>query len=368
MGAEGEGPTAQCRAIALGISWLEPPPVGETNHTRPRRLGQLWMAAAVVPNLPTMLVDNKNIVFFVTQAPECYTRDSSASDVGASMRAPAAHRAGARGRRSLENTAGKPGIRIMTYNIHRWAGADQRLDIERLAWVIRAAGADVVALNEVLHPVTTGPVVSMPLEELARCLGLTYAFGPSGWIDYGPGWHGVVGNALLSRYPLADVTNRWLPRRTATKQRSLLGAAVAGGQGARLEVYVTHLDHAWEGTRLRQIEGALAIIGETGKPHFIVGDFNTPGFVGLRSRRLLPPVLRRLRRAGYQDAFFAVGIGNGHTFPASAPLVRFDFLFLPNRWAGGLRSAATVDHSTISHASDHRPVVIEWGWPATKGG
>jgi endonuclease/exonuclease/phosphatase family metal-dependent hydrolase len=251
----------------------------------------------------------------------------------------------------------------MTYNIHRWAGADQRLDIERLAGVIRAAGADVVALNEVLHPVTTGLKVHKPLDELADCLGMTYAFGPSGWIDYAPGWQGAVGNALLSRYPLTDVTNRWLPSRTASKQRSLLAAALSTGQGCGLVMYVTHLDHAWEGTRLCQIKGALQMISQAGAPHFLAGDFNTPGFLGPRSRRLLPPVLRRLRKAGYEDAFMAVGTGNGRTFPASAPLVRFDFLFLPVCWAGGLRSASIVDHSTISHASDHRPVVIEWGWP-----
>jgi hypothetical protein len=44
-----------------------------------------------------------------------------------------------------------------------------------------------------------------------------YAFGPSGWIDYGPSWHGPVGNALLSRYPLTGVSNTWLPRLPGTK-------------------------------------------------------------------------------------------------------------------------------------------------------
>ena len=45
-------------------------------------------------------------------------------------------------------------LRIMTYNIHRWAGSDHRVDLERTLAIIRSAGADVVALNEVIHPVT----------------------------------------------------------------------------------------------------------------------------------------------------------------------------------------------------------------------
>ena len=52
---------------------------------------------------------------------------------------------------------------------------------------------------------------------------------PVGWTDFGPGWQGPVGNAILSRYPLTDVSNTWLPRLPGTKQRSLLGATLATG-------------------------------------------------------------------------------------------------------------------------------------------
>src|SRR5512143_1522704 len=100
----------------------------------------------------------------------------------------------------------------MTYNIHRWAGQDRRLDVARLAAVIRAAGADIVTLNEVLHPVTDLRGIYEPLRDLADGLGMAYAFGPSGWQDYGPGWQGMVGNALLSRHAIEDVTNLWLPK------------------------------------------------------------------------------------------------------------------------------------------------------------
>lgn len=255
-------------------------------------------------------------------------------------------------------------MRVMTYNIHRWAGQDGRLDVTRLAAVILAAGADVVGLNEVLHPVMTGSRTSEPLTELARLLGMHYAFGPSGWVDRRAAWHGPVGNAVLSRYPLANVANTLLPRLPGTQQRSLLGATLASGPVRGLTAFVTHLDHAFEGTRLWQMRGALHKMAQPG-PHFLGGDFNTPGFLGAYSRRLLPPVLRSLRKAGYADAFDAVGLGAGRTFPASTPLVRIDFLFFPGRWAHGLRSARTLGPSETRDASDHRPVVVEWAWPET---
>jgi endonuclease/exonuclease/phosphatase family metal-dependent hydrolase len=253
-------------------------------------------------------------------------------------------------------------IRVMTYNIHRWEGQDGRIDVSRLANVIRSVGADVVGLNEVLHPVTSNARTFNLLADLADCLGMQYAFGPSGWEDYGPAWQGPVGNALLSRYPLTGVSNTWLPRAPSTKRRSLLGATLDDGPAKGLTGYVTHLDHLFEGTRMLQIAGVLRRMGEH-SPHFLCGDFNTPGFLGPRSRRLLPPVLRRMRRAGYQDAFHVVGEGRGLTFPSQSPLWRLDFLFFSHHCAWGLRSARALTADGIQYASDHRPVVVEWAWP-----
>jgi endonuclease/exonuclease/phosphatase family metal-dependent hydrolase len=256
----------------------------------------------------------------------------------------------------------------MTYNIHRWAGRDSRLDVARLAQVIRAADADVVTLNEVLHPVTISGQEHDALAELAERLEMHFAFGPSGWLDRGgwfdrgADWEGPVGNAILSRYPLTHIANKLLPKLPGTKQRSLLEACLVGGPVQGLTAFATHLDHAFEGTRVVQMQAALAHIRRHG-PHFIAGDFNTPGFVGARSRHVLPPVLLLLRRAGYSDAFQVAGKGRGHTFPAMSPLVRVDFVFVPQRWSHGLRSVRALNMLSTQHASDHRPVVAEWSWP-----
>jgi endonuclease/exonuclease/phosphatase family metal-dependent hydrolase len=250
-------------------------------------------------------------------------------------------------------------IRVMSYNIHRWAGQDGRLDVGRLAHVIHTAGADVVGLNEVLHPVTGERRTHEPLAELADRLGMSYAFGASGWIDRrGPGWHGPVGNAILSRYPLLDITNTLLPSLQATKQRSLLAATLGDGPSQGLRAHVTHLDHAFEGTRLLQVRAVLRHLPAHG-PHYVGGDFNTPGFVGRRARLLLPPVLRYIQRAGYRDAFHEVGKGNGRTFPSASPIFRIDFLFLPAGYASALRWAYALNSKVTHLASDHRPLVAE---------
>lgn len=253
----------------------------------------------------------------------------------------------------------------MTYNIHRWAGRDQRMALDQLADVIAGSQADVIGLNEVLHPVTTAQHTYAPLAQLAGHLGMWYAFGPSGWIDYGPNWQGPVGNALLSRYPLADVANTLLPKLPGTKQRSLLCASLAAGTGPGLTAFVTHLDHAFEGTRLFQVRGVLRRMLQRshGHPHFLMGDFNTPGFLGTRSRQIMPPVLQAMETAGYRDAFRSVGQGHGRTFPAHSPMVRIDFQFVPEKWARGLKRAEIIGGDASHYASDHRPLLVEWLWP-----
>ncbi len=253
----------------------------------------------------------------------------------------------------------------MTYNIHRWAGRDQRMALDSLADVIAGAEADVIGLNEVLHPVTTSLHTYAPLAQLAERLGMWYAFGPSGWIDQGPSWHGPVGNALLSRYPLVDVANTLLPRLPGTKQRSLLCATLDAEPVQGLTAFVTHLDHAFEGTRLVQIRGVLRRLIQRGHnhPHFLMGDFNTPGFLGARSRQVMPPVLQAMHAAGYSDAFRTVGEGAGRTFPAHSPMVRIDFQFVPQKWAHGLQRAEAIGGSAAHRASDHRPLLVEWLWP-----
>ncbi|MDO8736142.1 MAG: endonuclease/exonuclease/phosphatase family protein [Thermoleophilia bacterium] len=258
-------------------------------------------------------------------------------------------------------------IRIMVFNIHRWTGQDQRLDVARLASVIHESGADVVGLNEVLHPVSGGGRIREPLADLADRLDMDFHFGPSGWLDFGPGWHGPVGNALLSRERLTNVSNTLLPRLPGTKQRSLLGASLDSGPAAGLYAFVTHLDHAFEGTRITQIRGALSCITHDG-PHFICGDFNSPGFHGIRTRRLSFPVLRWMHRAGYEDAFRATGQGSGRTYPSGRPIFRVDFIFFPTEWVTGLSSAMVVDTTAARWASDHRPLTADWSRPRTGPG
>ena len=62
-------------------------------------------------------------------------------------------------------------LRVMTWNIRHGEGLDGRVDLERIAAVIRASGADLVGLQEVDRGVRRTGGVDMPAE-LARLTGL----------------------------------------------------------------------------------------------------------------------------------------------------------------------------------------------------
>jgi endonuclease/exonuclease/phosphatase family metal-dependent hydrolase len=235
------------------------------------------------------------------------------------------------------------------------------MDLERLATIIEASGASVVSLNEVLHPVYTHYSETRPLEQLANLLRMDWAFGESNRIVQRPGWWGPVGNAVLSRHPIVSDANHYLPRLPLTQGRNLLAARLQLGSG--FTIYSTHLDHAFEGTRMWQLRGVLErLLKSQRSPHLLMGDFNTHTPLGAFTQRFAPPVVRMLRSAGYVDAYAAAGAGNPVTFDFLFPWFRIDYIFVPRHMSHRLLSCRSLQGDLVQVASDHRPVLAELDW------
>jgi endonuclease/exonuclease/phosphatase family metal-dependent hydrolase len=157
---------------------------------------------------------------------------------------------------------------------------------ERLALIRReleALGAPIVGLQEVMRLVTAGTVEPLSDEhdqafELARGLGYAIAYGVAA--DYGNGL--LMGNALLSRFPIAESTTFRLPDQGTREGRSLLYAVLETPHG-RQPVFVTHLNWRPEQgfVRLKQVVFIVEHIEKlcppnaTGTlPPILMGDFN----------------------------------------------------------------------------------------------
>ena len=232
-------------------------------------------------------------------------------------------------------------LAVLTYNIHSGVGIDGVLDLDRVADVIAASGAELVALQEVdRHRREQSAFADQP-GHLAQRLGLHLAYAAC--LDDPPAHPGApraqYGTALLSTRPLEDVSMRLLPCFPGSEQRALLEATVEVG-GTRLRVLGTHLQWDSEVERLAQARATTAVLDE--RPTLLLGDLNTtPGSAAYEH------VATRLG-----DAWAVVGRGEGITFDAEEPPRRIDYV-----WVGGGVGAVAAE-VIASPASDHAALLV----------
>jgi endonuclease/exonuclease/phosphatase family metal-dependent hydrolase len=138
-------------------------------------------------------------------------------------------------------------ISVATYNVHRWSGLNGRgvPDGSRAGFVISELGADVIALQEVLRPFQGED----PLEAIADGLGLHVAFASTRVHR-----RGELGNAILSRWPMAGVSV--LDLSFSRVERRLAMWAQFHFEGGVLDLVATHLALG-DRTRHRQVRSLL---------------------------------------------------------------------------------------------------------------
>ncbi len=129
-------------------------------------------------------------------------------------------------------------LSVLSYNIHHGEGIDGKLDLQRIAGVIKSVDPDLVALQEVDKKVKRSDSVDQPAE-LARIVEMQVVFAANIELQ-----GGHYGNAVLSRYPIVHHHNHLLPRVDNGEQRGLIEAEIQVPRlNAPLLLLATHLDH-----------------------------------------------------------------------------------------------------------------------------
>jgi len=268
-------------------------------------------------------------------------------------------------------------MKILTYNIRNWQNNDGESNVEQVLAVLRETDADIIGLNEVLHP-HPSPEADLPaLDFLARELGMHAVFGPSFQPRDAFRLPEVMsGNALLSRWPiLASAAHHLTP--VVNNQRGLLETRVLLPNNTPLTVYVTHLEPKKEDVRVEQARSVLSwTVRDRDKPHVLMGDLNTynpadfPDEAALAAFRAQTEArgftffpasaLPRLLKSGYVDACQ----GNPQpTWDTEDVLwARMDFILLSEPMANALTSCQTWESAAARQASDHLPVLAELNW------
>ncbi|MGE5592129.1 MAG: alkaline phosphatase [Betaproteobacteria bacterium] len=264
-----------------------------------------------------------------------------------------------------------PAVRltVMTFNIHSGVGADLNLDLDRIADLIRNERADIVGLCEV----DQGTRRSLQVDQvryIAEKLGYHYAYGPNFWYD-----GGAFGNAVLSRYPIVSSVNHPLPNTHSNEPRGVLEAQIDVGDGAVLNVFVTHLDVEYADSRLAQARAVAEISSTTAGPKIVMGDLNAPPTGSPEVATLLRyfndtqqayRVLVDSAELVKEGLFSRDYLKGGYTYDAYDPARRIDYILT----SFDIKIAAEPGAARVPHtlASDHLPYVaaIELPWPAAR--
>jgi len=221
-------------------------------------------------------------------------------------------------------------ILVATYNVHRWTGINgrSRPDPARAGFVISELGADLVSLQEVLRPDHGDD----PLEALAEALGMHVVFAATRVHK-----RGEIGNAILSRWPIAGVS--MLDLSYNTLERRVAIAAQIKTDEAELDVVATHLALA-DRTRHRQVKSLLDHPRFHQTPTLLMGDMNA------------------WRQCQATVALDQLHEHHNHEWPASFPAAS-PMLALDRIYARGLDLIAIEAHDSRAarRASDHLPVV-----------
>lgn len=235
-------------------------------------------------------------------------------------------------------------IRVATYNVHRCRGLDRRVSVARIAEVIDALDADVVAVQEIRRGTDLSNPESDQVAFLARALGCHVAFGANKLR-----WGAPYGNATFSRFPIVFQQNYDLTIRRQ-ERRGCLRADVRLPRGRRLHVYNVHLSTRYfaRPRQARQLlsESVLNHPAVRG-PRIVVGDFNewTRG------------VATRLMGQHFESVDVRL-LGRRRTYPGFFPVLHLDhFYFDP---VLRLRSFRLHRSKLALLASDHLPLVAEF--------
>ena len=233
-------------------------------------------------------------------------------------------------------------VRILSYNIHHGEGMDGKLDLARIAKVIRSVSPDIVALQEVDDQVRRSGHVKQPAE-LARLTKMHVVFEKN--IDYQGGRYG---NAVLSKFPFVQHRNVHLPSFNNGEQRGVLICKLRLPSRQQPLLFLgTHLDHRrHDGERLASAEriNRLSDAYEQ-QPALLVGDLNAT-----RQSAVLARFQKRWRIVHRKEL---------PTVPVGKPTRQIDFILSRPVAAWKTVEVRVLDEAV---ASDHRPLfaVLEW--------
>lgn len=262
------------------------------------------------------------------------------------------------------------GIRVMSYNVHMFQPIDKKDGSEEYAIqiinLIREQSPDLLCCQE-FSTFNRKIARNKCIEMFSDSIGLPYYYFNTR--------RNYSGNVIFSKYPIKKVTEG-----TGFSKEETYGILVdvdAGEKGSfylanihlasfmltdnELEVLTNTTEHQQAldtigksvvhklkyafANRSNEVKEMLQGLSEKDIPILLCGDFNdTP----------LSYTYRRIQKAGFKDAFIAVGKGIKPTYAGKLPLLRIDYMWVNDR-------VIPIRYNRLSQKlSDHYPITLEF--------
>ncbi|MEP7118469.1 MAG: endonuclease/exonuclease/phosphatase family protein [Acidobacteriota bacterium] len=230
-------------------------------------------------------------------------------------------------------------VRVATYNVHRCRGMDARTQPQRIASVLAALDADVIALQEVVGASQNRPGQAA---ELGAALGMGWVMAPTRHLR-----GALFGNVVLTRLPVRQHVQHDLSWKTC-EPRGAQRVDVAIDGDHLLHIYNVHL-----GTSLgeRRVQAAtLADLVHARRPvgpNVVLGDFNE------WARGLATDILS----SRLESVDLTKHLTRKRTYPGWFPVLHLDHIYY--------RGRVEVTHVELIRtrqslmASDHLPLVAD---------
>jgi endonuclease/exonuclease/phosphatase family metal-dependent hydrolase len=235
-------------------------------------------------------------------------------------------------------------LRIVTYNIHKGQGLDRRVKIGRIAKILRAIEADVIALQEVLS-VEGKRREDHQAQFLAEELEYHYQIGENRKFR-----GGAYGNVTLSRFPISFSCNYDITQH-GREERGCLQTDIRVDSRQTLHIYNLHLGTAYTERRYQahRLVDHEILKGERKKgARIILGDFNE-WIAGLASR---------LFHSHFHSIPIRTVFGKSRSYPGVLPFLHLDHIYYDGQLE--LMKVETLRNLRTLIASDHLPVIAEF--------
>lgn len=248
-------------------------------------------------------------------------------------------------------------IRVLSYNIHKGVGMDDKIDLLRIAKVLLTERPDIVALQAVDQNTGRSKGVDQAAV-LGKLTGMKAVFSRAMDFD-----GGAYGNAVLTKFPVRSEETVKLkmfpePQPNKAEQRSLQVVELGEKDGPGLLFLCTSLDYRPDNAERMDSARTINELVEKrgGEPAILAGTLNFyPGFEVPRE------FAKMWQIAGVDSAgtkFLTERIGKGPKFPLTYPANKPTFsanyvMYRPAaRWQ--VVELRVLDEKV---ASNHRPVL-----------